>query len=75
MSIEKIAKIANPTLGNINAESSSAEGMFLREIASLYRSDGTICVSSAETQRLEEILGKQFVDEKVMPYFRYHCDN
>lgn len=65
MAIKDIADIANPVLGNINAESNSPEGMFLREIASLYRSDGTILVSSAEAQRLEKILGKQFVEEKV----------
>lgn len=66
MPVKQIAELDNPKLGNINAESNSPEGVFLREIASLYRSDGTILVSSAESLRLEKILGKQFVDEKVL---------
>lgn len=54
-----------PPLGNMNADSNSPEGMFLREIASFYRSDGIVVVSSAEADRLRNILGNEFVDQKV----------
>lgn len=71
MPVKEIAELDNPSLGNINAESNSPEGVFLREIASLYRSDGAILVSSAEAQRLEKILGKKFMEDKVPGSYYY----